>query len=100
MNLSEFKNLTPTNGAIQSLKELLAITAFMEEELERFFTFRGNVENGKKLGWIGDMEDVGWAGGGCNPTYKKTKISSASSRSDSKIPIATFASFNLLFCKA
>lgn len=77
MNLSEFKNLTPTNGAIQSLKELLAITAFMEEELERFFTFRGNVENGKKLGWIGDMEDVGWAGGGCNPTYKKAKISAA-----------------------
>ena len=74
MNLQFFENLTPSNQAVQSLKELLTITAFTDEPLERFFTFRGNVENGKKLGWIGEMEDIGWAGAGCNPTYKKAKI--------------------------
>jgi hypothetical protein len=70
MNFDQLSSLTPDNGAIQTLKDLLIATNFIDEDSERFFTLRQNVHNGDKLGWIGDMEDVGWAGSGCNPTYK------------------------------
>ena len=66
--------LTPDNGAVKSLKDLLIATNFVDEELERFFTLRQNVHNGDKLGWVGEMEDVGWTGTGCNPTYKNANI--------------------------
>lgn len=70
-------SLTPGNGAIKSLKDLLVATNFVDEELERFFTLRQNVHNGDKLGWVGQMEDVGWSGSGCSPTYKNTGINFA-----------------------
>lgn len=66
--------LTPDNGAVKSLKDLLIATNFVDEELERFFTLRQNVHNGDKLGWVGEMSDVGWAGSGCNPTYKEAAV--------------------------
>ena len=69
--------LTPDNGAIQSLKDLLVMTNFVDEELERFFTLRLNVHNGDKLGWVGEMDDIGWAGSGCDPTYKNASINFA-----------------------
>lgn len=70
MNFDQLSSLTPDNGAIQTLKDLLIATNFIDEDLERFFTLRQNVHNGDKLGWTGDMEDVGWAGSGCNPDFK------------------------------
>ena len=60
--------LTPDNGAIQSLKDLLVMTNFVDEELDRFYTIRLNVNTGDKLGWVGEMDDIGWAGSGCDPT--------------------------------
>lgn len=73
----QLSSLTPDNGAIQSLKDLLVMTNFVDEELERFFTIRLNVNNGDKLGWVGEMDDIGWAGSGCDPTYKKAGINFA-----------------------
>lgn len=73
----QLSNLTPGNGAVQSLRDLLVMTNFVDEELERFFTLRQNVQNGDKLGWVGEMDDIGWAGSGCNPEYKKANISFA-----------------------
>ena len=69
--------LTPSNGAIKDLKELLILTTFMSEELEKYFTFMQNVNTGDKLGWTGEMNDVGWAGTSCNPTYKSFSIEAA-----------------------
>lgn len=77
MTWEEIKNLTPSNGAIKDLKELLIMTNFTDEVLEKFFTFRQNVTKGDKLGWTGEMSDIGWAGSGCNPTYKKATIGAA-----------------------
>lgn len=77
MTWEQIANLTPGNGAVKDLKELLIMTNFIDEELERFFTFRQNVSKGDKLGWTGEMSDIGWAGSGCNPTYKKATIAAA-----------------------
>lgn len=73
----QLSNLTPGNGAVQSLRDLLIMTNFVDEELGRFFTLRQNVHNGDKLGWVGEMDDIGWAGSGCNPEYKKANINFA-----------------------
>ena len=70
-------SLTPDNGAVKSLRDLLIMTNFLDESLERFFTLRQNVHNGDKLGWVGEMDDIGWAGSGCNPTYKDPNINFA-----------------------
>lgn len=64
------EEITTTNGAIESLKELLVKTAFQEESLNMTFTSRSNVENGKHLGYVGEMSDIGWEGAPCTPTYK------------------------------
>lgn len=78
MNILEsVKNLTKDNGAVKSLRDLLVLTNFVDESLEQFFTFVQNVQNGQKLGWTGEMEDVGWAGAPCNPTYKDVTIQAA-----------------------
>lgn len=75
--LQSIKNLTKDNGAVRDLRDLLVLTIFQSEEMERFFTFRQNVQNGEKLGWTGEMSDIGWAGAKCNPTYKTPTIAAA-----------------------
>lgn len=90
MTWEQLSALTPDNGAIKSLKELLVMTNFLDEELEKFFTLKQNVTNGQKLGWVGEMNDIGWAGAGCNPTYKKPTINFAEKTweiGDWKIPL-------------
>lgn len=74
MTWEGLEDLTPSNGAIQSLKDLIIAELFTDPELERFFTLRQNVHNGDKLGYVGSMDDVGWAGSGCNPTYKDATV--------------------------
>lgn len=46
MTWEQLSNLTPDNGAIQSLKDLIIAELFTDPELERFFTLRQNVKNG------------------------------------------------------
>ena len=75
MTWEGLEDLTPSNGAIQSLKDLIIAELFTDPELERFFTLRQNVHNGDKLGYVGSMTDVGWNGSGCNPTYKEATVS-------------------------
>lgn len=74
MTWEGLEDLTPSNGAIQSLKDLIIAELFTDPELERFFTLRQNVSNGQKLGYVGSMTDVGWNGSGCNPTYKNASV--------------------------
>lgn len=77
MTWQQLSNLTPDNGAIRDLRELIVAELFTDPELERFFTLMQNVANGDKLDYLGTMEDVGWAGGGCNPTFKDPKVNMA-----------------------
>lgn len=74
MTWEQLSALTPDNGAIKDLKDLIIAELFTDPELERFFTLMQNVKNGQKIGFVGPMQDVGWEGSGCNPTYKKPNI--------------------------
>lgn len=77
MPILDFTKLTPDNQAVKDLKDLIQLTVFQCEEMERFMTFMPNVTNGKKVGFIGEMEDVGVAGSGCDPIYQKVAIAAA-----------------------
>lgn len=71
MPILDFSKLTPDNQAVKDLKDLIELTVFQNEDMERFMTFMPKVTNGKKVGFIGEMEDVGIAGAGCDPEYQK-----------------------------
>ena len=77
MPILDFSKLTPDNQAVKDLKDLIELTVFQNEDMERFMTFMPKVTNGKKVGFIGEMEDVGIAGSGCDPTYQKVAIAAA-----------------------
>lgn len=69
-----WNQFTVDNGAITDLRELLFLTAYDDPDLDMILTTETGVTNGKKLGYINDMGDVGTAGGGCNPTYTSVNI--------------------------
>lgn len=69
-----FEQFTVDNGAIRDLSELLFTSLYNDPDLERLFTMWPNAVNGKKLGYLDSMGDVGVPGGGCNPTYTKIDI--------------------------
>lgn len=70
-------SLTQDNGAIRDLRDLMKITVFQVPVLDRFFRTVFNAHNGDKIGWIGEMDRIGWAGSGCKPEYKKATNSFA-----------------------
>lgn len=74
MTWEQLSSLTPDNGAIRNLRDLIIAETFTDPELERFFTLVQNAKNGEKIGYRGAMSDVGWAGSGCNPSYKNATI--------------------------
>ena len=71
MPILDFSKLTPDNHAVKDLKDLIELTVFQNEDMERFMTFMPKVTNGKKVGFIGEMEDVGIAGAGWTLNIKK-----------------------------
>lgn len=71
MNFSQF---TVDNGALRDLGELLFVTAFNNPDIELVMSQETGVYNGKKLGYIDDMGDVGKNQSGCNPTYENVNI--------------------------
>lgn len=70
-----FEQYTVDNGAIRDLNELIFTSVFNDPDLERVITPMTKVENGKKLGYVDRMGDVGTAGSGCDPTYTQVEIS-------------------------
>ena len=55
MPILDFSKLTPDNQAVKDLKDLIELTVFQNEDMERFMTFMPKVTNGKKVGFIGEM---------------------------------------------
>lgn len=74
MDLSNILEFQVSNGAIQSLKELIKLAALPVEDIAKFIEIRGNVQNGQQIGWSGKIGNVGWSGGGCSPDYVKPEV--------------------------
>lgn len=71
INWSQF---TVDNGAIKDLRELMFTSTFEDPDIENVVTKKTGVENGKKLGYIDRMQEVGRKGTGCKPTYERVTI--------------------------
>lgn len=69
-----FNNLTPSNGALQSVNELIFKEVLGEDRLAQMFNVIFGAQNGKKVGFIGEFGLVGKAAQGCNPDYDNTAI--------------------------
>lgn len=72
MNIvNKISQLTKDNGAIRDLRDLLTMQVFAMPAFEQFFTTVANAHQGEKVGWTGQMENVGWAQAKtCNPNYR------------------------------
>lgn len=70
----QFDQFTVDNGAIRDLNELLFTTTYNDPAIEQVITPYTGVENGKKLGYIDSIDDVGTKATGCNPTYTNVNL--------------------------
>lgn len=64
-----FSGLTPKNGALQELSELIFLELKEQDKLGELVTFMTGQEHGKKLGFVGKSGLLGKKATGCNPTY-------------------------------
>ena len=69
-----FSGLTPKNGAIRELAELIFLEVAQDNQLGELVTFMLGQETGAKLGFVGKPGLLGKAGEGCNPTYDKNLV--------------------------
>lgn len=69
-----FANLTPSNGALQQLNELLFLKVLGEERLAQVFNVVFGVLNGKKVGFVGEFGLVGKSAQGCDPNYDNSTL--------------------------
>lgn len=72
--LINFNTFTVDNGAVRDLNELLFTSVFKDPALESIIDLSTNVENGKHIGYVDNIGDVGTKSAGCKPTYAKAQI--------------------------
>lgn len=69
-----WEQFTVDNGAITDLRELMFTSTFQDPDLDTVVTTKTNLEDGKKLGYVDKLQDVGRKGTGCDPVYEKVSI--------------------------
>ena len=74
-----FENISVNPKDVQDLKELIPLTINQDEEFNKYTTLK-KVKNGDPVAFIGDMDDVGVAGGGCDPVYQEVGIVNSQKR--------------------
>lgn len=70
----DFTALTPKNGAVQDLAELIFLELAEDDKLGQLVTFMTRQENGKKLGFVGKAGLLGKRAKGCDPEYAKNLV--------------------------
>ena len=69
-----WNQFTVDTGAITDLRELLFLTVYDDPDIDLTIKNETGVTNGKKLGYIDSMGDVGEARSGCDPQYSKVNV--------------------------
>lgn len=70
----DINQLTPDNGAVMDLRELLFLTVLQSEALEKTLNLYPGAIHGKKIGGVGEMGLVGEYMPNCKPTWNSTNI--------------------------
>jgi hypothetical protein len=74
-----FENISVDPKDVLDLKELIPLSIDQDEDYQKYINLK-KVKNGDPIGYIGDMDDVGIAGGGCDPTYQEVGIVNSQKR--------------------
>ena len=69
-------NITYCPGDVKDLRDLIRESLWADENLRSYINLL-RVSNGEKAGFIGDLIDVGLAGGGCNPEYSDGEMANS-----------------------
>ena len=69
-----FANLTPDNGAIRDLREMIFRAVLDADKLGAVFNVLPAQKHGGKVGFIGEFGLVGKASQGCDPEYANTVL--------------------------
>ncbi len=72
-----FETLTPSNGALQELNELLFLKVLGSDRLSQLFNVIYGAVNGKKVGFIGEFGLIGKKAQGCNPEYGNSTLATS-----------------------
>lgn len=72
-----FSNLTPDNGAIRDLRELIFRAVLDADKLGSLFNVMPSQKHGDKVGFIGEFGLVGKASQGCDPQYAQTVLAAS-----------------------
>lgn len=81
----DFSGLTPKNGAVAKLSELIFLEAIEDESiLNKIMTFVPGIEGGKKIGFVQPKGLFGKASQGCKPTYDTDMMTTSEKAWDPK----------------
>ena len=69
-----FEHLTPQNGAVKDLAELIFLELTAEDKLGAVVNFMTGQKNGDKIGFVGKRGLYGRASTGCDPEYDADQI--------------------------
>lgn len=69
-----WEQFTVDNGAITDLRELMFTSTFQDPDLDTVVTTKSKQENGKKLGYVDKIQDVGYKSSDCDVHYEKVSI--------------------------
>lgn len=70
-----FANLTPDNGAVKSLKELVFLAVNDPQSIGGIVNVMPKQYNGDKIGFVGEFDALGKKADGCNVVYDSNVIS-------------------------
>lgn len=73
------ENISVNPKDVTDLKELIPLSIDQDEDYQKFTALK-KVKNGDPVAFIGDMDDVGVAGSGCDPTYQEVGIANSQKR--------------------
>lgn len=80
----DFSKLTPDNGAVRDLRQLLFLAYASEKSVGDIVNVLPAQYNGDKVGFIGEFGPIGKASTGCDPTYGNDLISTSEKTWDIK----------------
>lgn len=69
-----FQNLTASNGALTSLKQLIFLSVLGVDKLGSLFNVLPKQKHGDKAGFVGEFGLMGKKSQGCNPTFGTSTI--------------------------
>lgn len=72
-----FANLTPSNGAVRELRELVFLALADVESIGGQVNFLPSQKRGDKVGFVGEFGMLGVPASGCDPTYGNDLISTS-----------------------